>query len=51
MREYTWMVWQHNRLVGYVVAYSEWEAYARAAKQYGSHFYIERRNVENSVLA
>jgi hypothetical protein len=50
MREYTWMVWQNNRLVGYIVAYSEWEAYARASKQYGSHFYIERRN-ENSVLA
>lgn len=42
MREYTWMVWQHNRLVGYVVACSEWEAYAKAAKMVGSNFYIER---------
>lgn len=44
MIEYTWMVWQNNRLAGYVVAYSEWEAYARAAKMFGSHFYIERRS-------
>ena len=42
MTEYTWMVWQHNRLVGYVTAYSEWEAYARASKMFGSNFYVER---------
>ncbi len=42
MKPYTWMVWQNNRLVGYVVAYSAWDAYAKAAKEYGSHFYIER---------
>jgi len=42
MIEYTWMVWQNNRLVGYVVAYSEWEAYAKASKKFGSNFYIER---------
>lgn len=50
MKPYTWMVWQHNRLVGYVVAYSEWDAYAKAAKEYGSFFYIERTSVE-TVLA
>ena len=43
MREYTWLVWQNNRLVGYVTAYSEWDAYAKASKMFGSHFYIERR--------
>ena len=32
MKEYTWTVWQNNRLAGYVVAYSEWEAYAKASK-------------------
>lgn len=42
MKEYTWMIWQNNRLVGYVTAYSEWEAYAKAAKMVGSSFYIER---------
>lgn len=42
MNEHTWMVWKKNRLVGYVVAYSEWEAYAKAAKEYGSEFYVER---------
>lgn len=42
MKEYTWMVWKNNRLVGYVIAYSEWEAYAKAAKMFGSNFYVER---------
>lgn len=42
MKPYTWMVWKRNRLVGYVVAYSEWEAYKVAAKEYGSEFYVER---------
>jgi hypothetical protein len=42
MKENTWMVWQNNRLAGYVVAYSEWEAYAKAAKIYGSNFYVEK---------
>ena len=42
MNEYTWMVWQNNRLVGYVTAFSEWEAYAKAAKMFGSNFYVER---------
>ena len=42
MKAYTWMVWKRNRLVGYVVAYSEWEAYAKAAREYGSEFYLER---------
>jgi len=54
MNPYTWMVWQRNRLVGYVEAFSEWEAYAKAAKQYGSEFYIERpytAHNKNSVSA
>jgi hypothetical protein len=42
MDEFTWMVWQNNRLVGYVTAFSEWEAYAKAAKMFGSNFYVER---------
>ena len=54
MNPYTWMVWKKNRLVGYIVAYSEWEAYAKAAKEYGSEFYIERpftTNEKKSVSA
>lgn len=42
MKPYTWMVWKRNRLVGYVIAYSEWDAYKFAAKEYGSEFYLER---------
>lgn len=42
MKPYTWMVWQKNRLVGYVIAYSEWEAYKIASRDYGSDFYVER---------
>lgn len=37
----TWMVWKNNRLLGYVLARNEWEAYTTAAKEYGSDFYIE----------
>jgi CMP-N-acetylneuraminic acid synthetase len=54
MIEYTWMVWQNNRLVGYVTAFSEWEAYATAAKMFGSNFYVERpyyQNQEKTVSA
>lgn len=47
MKPYTWMVWKRNRLVGYVVAYSEWEAYRIASKEYGSEFYIERPYTSN----
>ena len=46
MKPFTWMVWKRNRLVGYVVAYSEWDAYKIAAKEYGSEFYLERPWVE-----
>lgn len=46
MKPYTWMVWKKNRLVGYVIAYSEWDAYAKASKEYGSDFYIERTYIE-----
>lgn len=42
MIEYTWIVWKNNRLVGYVMAYSEWEAYEKASKIFVSNFYIER---------
>lgn len=42
MKPYTWMVWKKNRLVGYVIAYTEWEAYKIAAKYYGSDFYVEQ---------
>lgn len=42
MKPYTWVVWKNNRLVGYVVAISEWEAYKLASKEYTSNFYLER---------
>lgn len=54
MKSYTWMVWKNNRLVGYVVAFSEWDAYAKATKHYGSNLYVEKPWVEqykNSVAS
>lgn len=51
MKPYTWVVWKNNRLVGYVEAYSEWDAYRIASKNYGSHFYLERPWHENQEKA
>lgn len=33
---YTWRVWKYNRLVGYVTAFSEWQAIFTAGKKFGS---------------
>ena len=40
--EYSWRVFQHNRFVGYVVAYSETDAYRKAKEQYGNYVLVER---------
>lgn len=37
----TWLVWKDNKLVGWVVARNEWEAYTEAAKEHRYDFYIE----------
>ena len=37
--EYTWAVWQRNRLVGYVIAASEWNA-IRSAKYIPSQLFL-----------
>lgn len=42
MTLYTWAVIQDCRLVGYVRAYSEWDAVRMAEKKYGSRFFVER---------
>lgn len=39
---YSWRVFQHNRFVGYVVAFSEIDAYRKANSKYGDYIWIER---------
>jgi hypothetical protein len=39
---YTWAVVQDCRLVGYVRAYSEWDAMKMAEMKYGSRLFVER---------
>jgi len=49
--EYTWAVWQRNRLVGYVIAVSEWDAIRSAHTKYGNGLYVERCLVSNKDKA
>jgi hypothetical protein len=42
MQLYTWAVVQDCRIVGYVRAYSEWDAMKFAEMKYGSRLFVER---------
>ena len=42
MNLYTWAVVQDCRIVGYVRAYSEWDAMRMAENKYGSRLFVER---------
>ena len=42
MKLYTWAVVKECRIVGYVKAYSEWDAIKMAEKKYGSRLFVER---------
>jgi len=42
MTLYTWAVVQDCRIVGYVRAYSEWDAMKFAEMKYGSRLFVER---------
>ena len=42
MNLYTWAVVQDCRIVGYVRAYSEWDAVRMAENKYGSRLSVER---------
>ena len=42
MKLYTWAVMQDCRIVGYIRAYSEWDAIKMAEKKYGSRLFVER---------
>lgn len=39
---YTWSVVKDCRLVGYVRAYSEWDALRKANDKYGERLFVER---------
>lgn len=38
----SWRVFQHGRFVGYVVAFSQYEAWIKARDKYGNDIRIER---------
>jgi len=38
----SWRVFQNNRFVGYVVAFSQYNAYAKAREKYGDYIWLER---------
>lgn len=42
MKMYNWAVIQDCRLVGYVRAYSEWDAVRMAEKRFVDRFFVER---------
>ena len=42
MTLYTWAVVQDCRIVGYVRAYSEWDAVKFAEMKYGNRLFVER---------
>ena len=42
MKCFAWAVWKRCRLVGYVKAYSEWEAQRKAEDQFGKEIFIVR---------
>ena len=43
MNEYIWSVWKRCRLVGYVVAHSQWEATKSAEERFGKEIFIVRQ--------
>lgn len=42
MTLYTWAVVKECRIVGYVKAYSEWDALKMANTKYGQQLFVER---------
>lgn len=39
---YTWRVWVNNKLSGYIVAFSEFDAMRKAQEKFGKNIWIER---------
>ena len=42
MKLYIWAVVKECRIVGYVKAYSEWDALSSAKRKYGENLFVER---------
>ena len=42
MQMYSWTVWKNCRIVGYVEAYSEYDANLKATTKYGRDIFLER---------
>jgi len=39
---YSWRVFSNNRFAGYVIAFSEYDAYRKAQEKFGQYIWIER---------
>lgn len=39
---YSWRVFKNNRFVGYVVSFSQYDAYRKAKDKYGENVWLER---------
>lgn len=39
---FSWRVFQNNRFVGYVVAFSQYDAYNKARDKYGDYIWLEK---------
>lgn len=42
MKMYVWSVWKRCRMVGYINAYSEWDALRKAEDRFGRDLFIVR---------
>ncbi len=38
----SWRVFKNNRFIGYVVSFSQYDAYRKAKEKYGEYIWIER---------
>jgi hypothetical protein len=51
MKFFVWAVWRRCRLVGYIKAYSEWEAQSKSESQFGKEIFIIRHSAtDNSFV-
>jgi len=39
---FSWRVFQHNRFVGYIVAFTQYDAYNKAKDKYGEGLRLEK---------
>lgn len=45
---FAWRVFKDNRFIGYVVAFSQYDAYNKAKDKYGNNIWLERVTAPSS---